>query len=193
MKQDPLIKILLIVGGGYLAYRWAVSQGMIPDMLGIAGGVQATPAQPSPGMVSQPSSGVPASTSAAPPVTAPYTGGTTTGGAGSNTPPGGSGTPGSVKDQLWNAAKGVAIPNNGKLHYWEWNYFLPSNVAKPDPFAVPGWENTPLGRPPASEAEVMNTPLTIDQYWSMTAPVLGLSGIQGVNHWASQPIRYRVQ
>jgi len=97
-----------------------------------------------------------------------------------------------LKDQLWEAAKGQIVPNQGRAHFWAWNYYLPDTLPRLDPFTMDpdAWSGTPLGRVPQNEQEVQNTLLTLDQYWAMVSPqfaAAGLSGLQGgVNHWGMQ-------
>jgi hypothetical protein len=117
------------------------------------------------------------------------TGGSSAGNTpGSNTAPGGSGgAGGDVKQQVWEAAKNEANQSGGLLHFWQWNYHLPGNLAKVDPFTVPAnlW---PAGVKPTDAAQVQATPLTLDQWWSMVKGPMGLGNYEpgGINHWSQQ-------
>ena len=177
VDTTQIMKYAAIGAAIWFGYRWAVSMGYIQDYIGIAGDVVPVPALP-PGQQQQldiqPS---------------PNTGGSSAGNTpGSNTAPGGSGgAGGDVKGQVWESAKHEANQSGGLLHFWQWNFYSPGNLAKVDPFSVPAslW---PGGNKPTDAAQVQATPLTIDQWWAMVKGPMGLGHYEqgGINHWSQQ-------
>lgn len=213
MKGNQMIYIAVGAAAAYFGYRYAVQNLMIPDYLGIVPGFPRTDAELQAVVANLVANGAIDTTQVTPgggsgTNTLPAgsgsgygtgSGGTGNGasngagssGNGSGQSAGSAGQSTTAKDQLWNAAKSEAASNGNRLNFWQFNYHLPSNLAKPDPFALgdAAWAGTPLGRQPVTPAEVINTPLTLDQYWSMVAGPLGLSGMRGmgsVNHWGAQ-------
>jgi hypothetical protein len=188
MKTNDIIKYVLMAAAAWFLYRWLEDNGYLGGAAAIPGGGGSQQQLP-PQNTQQPGQTQPPQNQQQQPPSNQ--------GPGSNVPPGGGGvSSGSLKDQLWNAAKNEANPNAGLLHFWQWNHYLPSNVARPDPFAMTGWAQTPLGRQPVSIEDVETTPLSIDQYWALVQPILapGMSGVarpgqsnlSGVNHWNQQ-------
>lgn len=215
MKNNQLLIIGVGVVAAYFGYKYAVENFIIPDYLGIMEGYPRTSEQLqavvaallTSGAGAGASNGAGAGSGGAGTQTGGTGAGTSTGnGAGANgagngansgtaSAPGGSRTGASagqattVKDQIWNKAKSEAQANGSRLNFWQWNYYLPTNFTKPDPFAMgdAAWAGTPLGRSPINEAEVIGTPLTLDQYYAIVKGPLGLSGgIGSVNHWGMQ-------
>jgi hypothetical protein len=187
MDTGEILRYAAIGAAIWFAYRWAVSMGYIEDYIGIAGDVVPVPQVPA----SAQGGGTPATTPQPSTQTQPAqnTGGSSAGNTpGSNTAPGGTGgSGGDVKAQVWEAAKNEANNSGGLLHFWQWNYYLPANLPKVDPFAVPAsmW---PGGTKPTDAAQVQATPLTVDQWWAMVSGPMGLSGYEAahVNHWSQQ-------
>lgn len=186
MDTNDIIRYAVIAAGAYFGYRWAVSQGMIGDVLGIAGDVA-----PYPGTALPPGQQAPGQFPGQQLDDQPQQPSDTSGGGtpGDNTAPGGTGgAVGDVKAQVWEAAKSEANQSGGMLHFWQWNYYLPADLPKVDPFQIPA-SQWPNGEKPLDAAQVQATPLTIDQWWAMVKGPMGLGGLYrpgGVNHW-SQP------
>lgn len=196
MKTQDIVKYALMAAAAYLAYRWLVSQGMIPDLLGIAGGAQGQLPAGGNGAGNSAGNGQAQQQQTGGNGQQPQqTGGqSSSSGAGSNTTDGGNYGSGSLKEQVWEAAKNEATPNAGLLHFWQWNYYLPGGVAKPNPYDM-DWSAIGM-EVPGSDDAMKATPLTIDQWWTLVQPVLspGVSGIQTgmgrVNHWQQQSSRW---
>ena len=197
MKTQDIIMYAVLAAAAYIAYRWLVQQGMIPDLLGIGGGTQV------PGGSGQQQ--IPSGTGQQQQQQGGGGGGqqqqqgggsgsggngqSSSSGAGSNTTGGGTAS-GSIKEQVDLASRNEAIPNAGLLHFWKWNYYLPSGIAKPSPFDL-DW--SVLGQQtPANAAAVESTPLTLDQWWSLVQPQVspGVAGLGRVNHWGQQPSQW---
>ena len=105
-------------------------------------------------------------------------------GAGSNTAPGGSGGGGgNVQAQVVASANAAGQP--GPKNFWEWNFFLPANLTKPDPFATNA-NDWPGGSRPTNPDEVRAVKLTADQWWNIAKTPLGLGY---VNHWQNSASR----
>lgn len=220
-KTNDLLLYAGIGVAAYFGYVYAVKQLMIPDYIGLVGGyprtgpeLEAVKAQlllnagQGTGTGAGVGTGQGSGTGAGTGTGAGNGSGASTGngaGSGSSTGSGasngtstGTATGGntSVKEAVWNAAKNEANAMNGKLHFWSWNYYLPEGVNRINPFTLNDavWAGTSLGRKPVNEAEVQNTLLTLDQWWGMVSPQLGLSGMgrtfRGVNSWGQQPSQW---
>lgn len=176
-----VIKYAAIGVAIYFGYRWAVGEGMIPDYVGLASDV-----------VPMPQPQVPITNTTGQTPGQQNDAGQQVGG---NVVQGGQSAGGNVKDQVWQAAKGEATANGGKLHFWQWNFYLPANLPAVDPFTVPDslWLATSLGHKPLGVDDVQGTPLTIDQWWAMVKGPMGLgriNGMAGVNWWGQQASLY---
>ncbi len=179
MKGQDLIKYAAMAVAAYVLYQWLKNNGY----LGPATQQALPPAQ---------GGGVPA-TYPHQPVGAQYpTGGGTPpaqqqpptqqeGPTGGNTPPPPA-NGGDIKSQTAAAAQQKGAPS--KMNFWDWNFYLPQGVTRPDPFATNPdlWE----GGVPVDVPDVQSRLLTVDQWW-----VIAQSGMSGVpqagmgkvNHW----------
>lgn len=209
-KRNNMLIYAGVAVAVYFGYRYAVQNLMIPDYIGLLEGYPRTQGElnillmgsggPAAGPGIAPGEPNPITPDSANGITPPYSSVTPTtpnnrtkGSGGKSKTPTDTGdnlvnptAAANAKDALWSAAQGEATANGGRLHFWSWNYYLPDTVSKPDPFALgdAAWSGTPLGSSPKNEQEVLNTMLTLDQYWAMVAPVVGLSGgMSGINGW----------
>lgn len=213
MKSQDLIKWVVGIIAAYLGYKWAVEQGHITDSLNLLGGATPVITNGDPagapavengngGGAHQSNGGGGGQQTPQPPPTGGGNGagatngggggGNTSGGAGSNVPPGGSGGGGDLNESVANAVRAArAAMGKGadlQMNYWNWNFYLPANVAKLDPFAIPSaaWKSATGADKPQTVAQMQGMMLTSEQWYHLSKGMWGLGGMGAINHWGQR-------
>lgn len=198
MKSKDLIKYVAAAIAAFFGYRWAVENGYIADSLGLLGGqtvagllpqaqpqAQLQPPQAQP----QPPVGAPKPPPQPNGATAPSNGGTSSG-PGANVPPGGTGgNGGDIGESVATAVRAARAAMGGgatlAMNFWNWNFYLPANVAKLDPFAIPDatWQSATGVPKPATTEAMQALKMTSEQWYHLSK---GAWGLGAINHWGQR-------